>query len=355
MMEFSKIYIINDHPFPTAVYKLALDMYNSTSGRCNLIQLGDLHDVSENEKNTRTLKYVGENSGIVHKSLRYFNPKGSYEGLKETLEEIKEKGGLIHYSNQSIRPLRESNSDIVSVNDNPISVTKTDLYSLSPARRLLTSRHYSKYSKYKHVIANSNYTKRSLEEFGFLGEITVIPPAVNKGITKLDKGPSLRSKLGLPNDKKLILSVTNGIKRKNLDYVERVMKRLGSNFQLVRIGNRVGNSITFENLPAAKVNEIYNACDLLFFPSLEEGFGIPVAEAFEVGIPAVVSDIEVMHEVASESAIYVDPKNVDDGVRGIKEAFANPEPLIQSGQNRAKMFGFDSFREKMLSFYSELG
>lgn len=57
------------------------------------------------------------------------------------------------------------------------------------------------------------------------------------------------------------------------------------------------------------VHALYTRASALLFPSLYEGFGMPVAEAMACGLPLIVSDIAVMHEVAGDCGTFVDPNN----------------------------------------------
>ena len=160
--------------------------------------------------------------------------------------------------------------------------------------------------------------------------------------------------LGLPKDKFLILSVSNNRPWKNLEIVARTMKKLGDNYLLVRIGNDIGTGISFRNVDSVTLNMIYNASDILLFPSLEEGFGFPLIEAMKTGLPAVVSDIEVFHEVADNAVEYINPLNIDSIVTGIKRAQDLKEKLISAGLLRAKIFSEETYKKELLSFYKKV-
>lgn len=350
---FERIYIINDSAYPKATCKTAIITHESTGRTSNLIHLA-----SSSEESTdipgQFVKGRFEGTGLINRYANYAFPRYSFADGQDLLQRVEGNAGVLHYINQSINPIRQDKSDIVSINDDPVAVTQTDLYSLSPARRRLTRRHYDKYSRYHNIIANSEHIRGCLVRYGFEGSISVIHPPMNTAIKPLDSRESLRNKYGLPPDRKLVLSVTNGVRRKNLSYVNDVMAELPEEYALVRIGEPVGNSITFNDLSDQAVNEIYNACDVLFFPSLEEGFGIPVTEAFTAGIPVVTSDIEIMDEVAGDAAVKVDPYSVQDGVRGIKEAMGATKELVSKGLKRAELFSNDKFGEKMRAYYSSV-
>lgn len=352
MNRFDRVYILNDMPYPTAIFKLAVDLYDATGGRANLIHLGKQSSEWDDTKTGEVL--VGKTLPVMGNSLSYFFPIRSYSGLKGVLRSLKQNGGRILYANQSVYPIRKSSSDVIHINDNPYSVIETDLYSLSRARKRLTRRHYDAYKKFENVIVNTNYVRKSLENYGFSGKMSVISPLVREEFRHLDGKSALRAELALPQEKKLVLSVTNGVRRKNLKYVEEVVEKLGDQFRLVRVGEKIGNSITFNGISEVFLNKLYNACDVLLFPSLEEGFGLPVVEAFAAGTPAVVSDIEVMHEVAGEAALYSDPYSTDEGTRIIRDALSVSEELTKKGFDRAKLFTPEKFRQNISEFLVKL-
>lgn len=76
---------------------------------------------------------------------------------------------------------------------------------------------------------------------------------------------------------------------------------------------------------------------LLLLPSFMEGFGLPVAEALIMGIPAVVSDIPVFHELFGPSVEYVDPYSTQDIARGIA-AIVHHQPLTAAGTRHNDYF-----------------
>ena len=128
---------------------------------------------------------------------------------------------------------------------------------------------------------------------------------------------------------------------------------LGSDFRLVRVGEKIGDSITFAGVDDEMLNMIYNACDVLLLPSLEEGFGYPVVESFAAGLPVVASDIEVFREVAGDAAVLVEP-TPQGCAAGIREALSAGRELSKRGSQRAKLFGIDVFSQKVKEFYSAL-
>ncbi len=150
-----------------------------------------------------------------------------------------------------------------------------------------------------------------------------------------------------------MLSVSANLNRKNLDKVKETVLRLGADYKLVRVGKSImEGDISFQGVNYETMNEIYNACDVLLFSSLYEGFGYPMVEAFATGLPVVASDIEVFRETSGEAAILRDPNDVSDLVSGVKLALKNSEELKIKELKRAKKFSFDRFANEMNMYYS---
>ena len=131
-----------------------------------------------------------------------------------------------------------------------------------------------------------------------------------------------------------------------------MVEELGNGYALVRIGPPVGNSITYNNVDQATINEIYNACDLLYFPTLMEGFGYPVVEAFKTGLPVVSSDIDIIREVSSGAAVLVDPENLQENIRAIKGIMEDKDSLIEKGYNISRKYSAHNVREKLVNYYN---
>jgi glycosyltransferase involved in cell wall biosynthesis len=101
----------------------------------------------------------------------------------------------------------------------------------------------------------------------------------------------------------------------------------------------------------------YAACDLLLFPTLFEGFGLPVIEAQKAGRAVLTSNISPVKEVAGGAACLVDPYNVDDIrqhiIRLVNDA-AYREQLIQKGFENIRRFEPAKIAEEYYSLYREI-
>ena len=152
-----------------------------------------------------------------------------------------------------------------------------------------------------------------------------------------------------------MLSFSANLNRKNLGKVKETVLRLDADYKLVRVGKSImEGDISFQGVSYETMNEIYNACDVLLFPSLYERFGYPMFEAFATGLPVVAPDIEVFRETSGEAAIIRDPNDVSDLVSGVKLPLENSEELKIKGMKRAKKFSFDRFANEMNMYYSSI-
>ena len=103
---------------------------------------------------------------------------------------------------------------------------------------------------------------------------------------------------------------------------------------------------------------LYNGAEVFIFPSLHEGFGIPVLEAMACGTPVMTSNVTAMPEIAGGAAMLVDPFNVNEMTNSIREILANEnlrKDLSEKGRARAKSFSWLATARKTLDIYEEVG
>lgn len=102
---------------------------------------------------------------------------------------------------------------------------------------------------------------------------------------------------------------------------------------------------------------LYNGGELLVFPSLYEGFGIPILEAMKCGMPVLTSNLSSIPEVAGNAAYYVDPYQEDQIEAGIATLLGDQklrEDLRVKGFLQAGKFGWKLTAQKTLAVYEEL-
>jgi glycosyltransferase involved in cell wall biosynthesis len=110
-------------------------------------------------------------------------------------------------------------------------------------------------------------------------------------------------------------------------------------------------------VPFETLREFYANASLFAFPSLYEGFGLPPLEAMATGIPVVTSSVSSLPEVVGDAAMIVNPENVFDIARGIREVLVQ-EPLrrklIASGYDQVRQFNWRRTAQQTLDVYREV-
>lgn len=110
--------------------------------------------------------------------------------------------------------------------------------------------------------------------------------------------------------------------------------------------------VTFDTL-----RTFYASASAFVFPSLYEGFGLPPLEAMASGTPVVTSNISSLPEVVGNAAVLVNPENVFEIAKGIREALTNSTlraTLIHRGHEQARRFSWESTARQVLSIYKEV-
>lgn len=105
------------------------------------------------------------------------------------------------------------------------------------------------------------------------------------------------------------------------------------------------------------LNEIFKKASVYCQPSLYEGFGLPLLEAFERGIPVVASKTQALVEVGSDACFYVDPLDPKDMASGLSEVTGNKKlagDLIKKGKLRLKDFSWRKCANETLEVYKKV-
>jgi glycosyltransferase involved in cell wall biosynthesis len=101
---------------------------------------------------------------------------------------------------------------------------------------------------------------------------------------------------------------------------------------------------------------LYRGSSCVIVASLQEGFGLPIIEAFGFGVPVITSRIDPMMEIAGDAAILIDPLSVPDISRAMAAVLSDPvlaQSLTARGTIRSMLFTSDRLAEQMLDVYQK--
>ena len=123
------------------------------------------------------------------------------------------------------------------------------------------------------------------------------------------------------------------------------------------IQSRTQQDVRFLGFVDAPTLSIFYARAAAFvFPSLHEGFGLPPLEAMAHGTPVVSSNVSALPEVLGEAALYVNPENVFDISRGIRQLLLDDKLrqwLAEQGRAQVAKFSWEKSVERVLAVYRE--
>ena len=201
------------------------------------------------------------------------------------------------------------------------------------------------------IICVSENTKNDLFHF--------FPNIDKKKVFVIYHGVSENKYSYLPNiyNKKYILYVGSRYKYKNFDFfVESISKILFErNLSLFCTGEKFTQSeekllkklkiddkvVNFGFVDDQKLANLYHNAECFVYPSLYEGFGIPILEAFQHQCPACISEKSCFPEIAKDAAMYFNPTNATSICNSIENTINNKDCLIKKGNNRVLDFSWD--------------
>lgn len=212
------------------------------------------------------------------------------------------------------------------------------------------------------IIVPSSSTREDMINVGFKEEkIVIIPEAPDPELKRPLRDDILKTmKRYRINGNYLLAIGTNP--RKNVDRIISAFEKLraDSSIKLVFIGEikkavLVRNVIFLGHIPREDMSKIYCGCEALIYPSLYEGFGLPVLEAFSLGVPVLTSNIGSLKEVGNNAAVLVDPYNVDAIVDGMTKLLSKKEEYIKKGREVVKKYTWEESARKTLQIYEKSG
>jgi len=270
--------------------------------------------------------------------------------------------------NRSLREIAKGDFDILHVTDyddyfldcmgnKPLVITIHDMTIEKFPEFYPGKEHYIEIKKSlavraSRIIAISECTKRDIVEiFGISADkIDVVYHGISKDEVAVGKP------VGLPDKYILYVGVRGGYK--NFQNMVEAFKRLSDkrkDLYLVLTGKPLNKSekaslascglidriVVFSDVSDDTLYQLYaNAC-IFVYPSLYEGFGIPILEAFSQNCPVVLSNASCFPEVAGDAGVYFDPYSVDDMAGAIESVLSDEtlrKSLVEKGRERIRLF-----------------
>jgi glycosyltransferase involved in cell wall biosynthesis len=210
------------------------------------------------------------------------------------------------------------------------------------------------------------------------GKIRVVHEGVDERFwhqPDADQAETVKSKYGIDCDYLLFVGVMRP--RKNVEAILRAFATahsgLSRNLKLIIVGPQdtrfmdikkrarelnVGESVVLTGMVTdTELSCLYRSALCLVFPTLYEGFGLPILEAMASGTPVITSRRPAHMEIAGEAALLVDPLGIDDLTQAIMRIVEDEglrKGLVEKGFVRAKAFSWDRCAEQTLDVYGEV-
>jgi glycosyltransferase involved in cell wall biosynthesis len=226
------------------------------------------------------------------------------------------------------------------------------------------------------VIAVSEQTKKDIIRYlGIPGEkIEVVyqswDPRYNKKHTA-EEIRNIRKKYDLPEE--YILNVGTIEERKNLLQLIKALNEAKISIPLAVVGrrkkgyaekvfeyirdHRLENIYFLQSVPNEDLPALYQGASLFVYPSSFEGFGIPVLEALQSGVPVIAGKGHCLEETGGPESIYIDPFNVEEFGKAIRKVLNDrnlQKKMMDAGFLHAKNFTPEKTVSKLYSVYESL-
>lgn len=226
------------------------------------------------------------------------------------------------------------------------------------------------------VIAISECTKRDIISFFHIPEekIDIVYQGCDvqfKQIVPENIKEEIRRKYQLPQ--RYILYLGSIESRKNLLLVAKALKHIQEPVSVIAIGKRTPYAETVEgflkknqledrmrllsNIPFKELPAFYQMASTFVYPSFFEGFGIPLLEALNSGIPAIGATGSCLEEAGGPHSIYVHPEDEKGLAKAIERTLTDQllrEKMIREGKKYAQLFEEEKLTQDLLNVYNKV-
>lgn len=318
--------------------------WRSLIGR--LPQSREVHNKMSAARFSRLLGTPGEQSTLFHNIC--YTPCNLQECQVITLFDLSHRlarethpNHRVQYLDRLMRELEQGKQQIITISHS-VKNEISQHYAIDPGRIHVTP-----------LAANSSYRPRAesdcsavLLKYGLLHRSFLLCVATLEPRKNLDAVLRAYQALpkGLQTEYPLVLAGARGWKDSKLS---RRMKKLQTEGLVKYLGY-----VAQADLPL-----LYSSAKLFVYPSLYEGFGLPLLEALQSGTPCITSNQGALAEVSSGAAVEICPSEISAISDAISNLLHNDQlccKLVERGQQRAKIFSWDATIEKTWSVYELL-
>lgn len=295
-----------------------------------------------------------------HRFLKSFNePLSNNAHRRLLLKDLPVSCDLFHGLNQRIDSTRYRHT-VSTFHD--LFVLSGD-YSTAEFRQRFAQQARLAAERSNLIIAVSDFTARQIQELLKVdpARIRVIHHGVRRPVNTAAKR------------EQMILFVGAIQKRKNIARLVEAFESVARGWKLVLAGSlgygaqealdRIEGSPRKDDIqvlgyvPDNVLDDLYNRASLVAFPSLDEGFGMPILDAMAHGVPVLTSNVSALPEVSGGAALLVDPSDVTSIAEGLSR-LTNDETLrahlTQTGLKRSAEFSWEQAVEATWKVYQEL-
>ena len=292
------------------------------------------------------------------RSLRDSPPSNVYRRI--LFESVGKRYGIFHGLNQRL-PAKRYSRQIATFHD---LFVITAQYSTPEFRQRFTEQARRAAGEADRIIAVSEFTAKQVE--ALLGVPRSRMRVVHHGIQPLP--------VAVRKPEQIVLHVGAIQDRKNTARLVEAFAAMPSGWRLVLAGSvgfgaeEIGETIRKSRRAAdilitgyvsnAVLSRWYGRASIFAFPSLDEGFGMPVLEAMRAGVAVVASNCSAIPEVCGNAAALVDPLDTDQLAQTLTELARNEDrrtKLEQLGRIRAKCFSWQRAAKETWKVYEEVG
>jgi glycosyltransferase involved in cell wall biosynthesis len=234
------------------------------------------------------------------------------------------------------------------------------------------------------IVCNSEYTRQEFCEYTgmSLERAFVTPLAADEQFYPVDNPEEIqltRQRYNLPEGDYFLCLASHLEPRKNIpflirSFIQLINEQPNLDINLVLIGSlrhkrpelitlmeelkAYQNRVIFTGyVPDEDLSALYSGAKAFIFPSLQEGFGLPILEAMQCGTPVISSNATSLPEVAGEAAILINPYDKDELSQAMLNLLSDEKlrnELTQKGIERAKQFSWSKCAQETVEIYKKI-